>query len=326
MPSVISAITLRLCGIEFILTSRTNQAHPNESGWGLTTHEYDRAYSTFIASYTLSRLLRTNSDSLSPDVVSTCQLALSESRSWLLSTRNGDGGWGSVNGAPSNVAATSMVLLALFIQGEDPRQHCNSYEYLMSRVRDGLWDMECELVVTQEGYELNQEWLSSVFCFRALIFFAEMGIAPLSTLHGSYKALLTLIEDDGAVRLIRGNQTSLAWPIPYMLEAIDKFNVFIRSNKRDCQAFLDQSVAETVRHKIESVKELMRNQFPYPISHQFAAFERELDYHRKVELMLQVEEVMLKYAAIVGLSAYLSVREQHQDINELLGNRFGAVR
>jgi len=45
-------------------------------------------------------------------------------------------------------------------------------------------------VVTQEGYELNQEWFTSIFCFRAMIFFAEMGVASIAELDVIYRELL----------------------------------------------------------------------------------------------------------------------------------------
>jgi hypothetical protein len=62
--------------------------------------------------------------------------------------------------------------------------------------------------------------------------------------------------------------------------------------------------------------------FPYPVSQVFFSYQHELDYHRRFQLILQLYEVAIKYATIVGISGYLLGREQDGAINALLRENF----
>src|ERR1017187_1297039 len=160
-------------GVDFILLARNNEgSSQNEAGWGLTSFEEDRVYSTWIASYCLQRLLANQNEQFPPALMSRARAALKESKEWLLQAMNMDDSWAPTTGATPHITSTTVALLTLFMQGEDPRRFANSYTFLKTGLRSGLWRGEDEIVVTREGYELTQQWFTSALAFRAMIFFA----------------------------------------------------------------------------------------------------------------------------------------------------------
>lgn len=309
-------------GLRFILAARRNEGNRDEGGWGLTTFEPDRVYSTWIASYCCNRLVHTFGSSLPRALVEEIGRAVEEAREWIQVTRNSDGGWGALSGEASTMTSTAVALLTLFIQGANPQDYTGSYEFLRRGLRDNAWEMEREVVITREGYELTQEWFTSALCFRAMIFFAEMGVCPLQEIHAISKELMRLVEPDGKVRPARGASAEMVWTIPFMVEALDKFRNFIKSKKREYIGFLEVEQQRVAESKRSAIERLLHDQFPYPISQVFFQYEHEMDYHRKFQLMLQLYEVTIKYAAIVCLSGYLVGREADVTLNAFLQDKF----
>jgi hypothetical protein len=305
-------------GVHFILRARNNEGSSREDAWGLTAYEEDRVYSTWIASYCLHRLLRKNPELLSEQLATEVNGALEQSRMWMLKVMNLDGSWSPTSGVAHHHTSTAVALLTLFIQGEDPANFLSSYAFLKGGIHHGLWSPEDEIVVTQEGYELPQQWFTSALTFRAMIFFAEMGIATIEEIDGVFTKLVDLIEIDGCVTLTLGSSANLIWTIPYMIDALKKYHGFILSKQREYGRFLEHKSEQRIRAKREQLDSRLRTQFPYPVSAAFSAFQHELDYHRKFQLMLQMYEVTIKYAALVGLSGYLLAKERNDPINELL--------
>jgi len=309
-------------GISFLLRTRTNEESEKEAAWGLTALEQDRVYSTWIASYCLSRLLRSSFDEIPPTIVDQMNIALMESKSWLLQARHADGSWGPTREAPAHFTSTSVALLTLFMQGEDPVDFKSSYDFLRSGIRDGLWEPEDEIVVTIEGYELPQQWFTSAICFRAMIFFAELGVASIDELDTVFRRLMELIQADGGVRITPQSSADLVWTIPYMLDALDKYRRFAQSKQREYQGFLERKQERLTLARKKVIEEKLQQQFPYPISQVFFSYQHELDHHRKFQLTLQLYEVAIKYSAIVGLSGYLLSKENLEDIAALIKNSF----
>lgn len=83
-------------GVDFLLTARKNEGGIDKGGWGLTTFEPDRIYSTWIASNCLNRILNTKVDWLSKEKRNEILEALDESHKWIAGSKNADGGWGSL--------------------------------------------------------------------------------------------------------------------------------------------------------------------------------------------------------------------------------------
>lgn len=309
-------------GIDFLLRTRINEGSEKENAWGLTALEQDRVYSTWIASYCLSRLLRSFFDNIPSGVIDRMNLALKESKSWLLQARHADGSWGPTRESPAHFTSTAVALLTLFMQGEDPVDFKSSYEFLRSGIHDGLWEPEDEIVVTIEGYELPQQWFTSAICFRAMIFFAELGVASIDELDTIFRRLMELIQADGGVRITPQSSVDLVWTIPYMLDALDKYRLFAQSKQKEYQAFLERKQERLTQARKKVIEEKLQQQFPYPISQVFFSYQHELDHHRKFHLTLQLYEVAIKYSAIVGLSGYLLSKEQHDDIAALVKSSF----
>lgn len=308
-------------GLEFVLAARQNEGEQQEAGWGLTTYEQDRVYSTWIASYCCSRILTTCHGSIPESLATALANAVLEAKDWLLSVRNPDGGWGPTAGEHTKLTSTAAALLTLFMQGENPILFTDAYELLRSKLQDGLWELEREIVVTREGYELPQEWFTSAMCFRVLIFFGEMGVAPIDEVYRIYRSLLTLIEGDGSVRPARGASCDLIWAIPYMVEVLDKFNAFITSKRSEFSAFLEVQHRRAIQKKRDDIDHLVYQRFPYPVSQVFFEYQHELDFHRKFQLVQQLYEISVKYACIVCLSGYLAARESLPKVNEFIESR-----
>lgn len=305
-------------GIDFILRARANEGSEKEDGWGLTTFESDRVYSTWIASYCLSRLVRTNGGQMPPSILDEIRIALSESKEWILRAQNPDGSWGAAPGSAPHYSSTAAALLTAFLQGDNPVNFRRSYEFLLSGLRNGLWNPENEIVVTKEGYELTQQWFTSALCFRVMVFFAELGVASIDELDQIFRRLLDLICQDGGVALAPEATADMVWTIPFMLDALGKYKAFVASKPREFRAFLERKQESVIQSKRRSMEEKLQRQFPYPISHAFFTYQHELDYHRKFQLGLQLYEVGIKYAAVVGLSGYLLARERNDHVNSFL--------
>ena len=312
--------------MEFILQARRNEGDENEDGWGLTTFEPDRVYSTWVASYALGRLLpQFCRESDSEGDLYLCQqmrTALSEAKSWLLQNKNTDGGWGAMKNEPSKYTSTAVALLTLFMQGEDPKEFDDSCDFLRSGQEDNLWELGREVVITREGYELPQEWFTSAFCLRAFIFFAEMNVVSLEEIDNVHTNFVDLIDANGDVRPSRAASPDLVWTIPYMLEALDKYNEFLKSKRSPYGKFLQKKAREAGERKKAEVKHLLYQQYPYPISQVFSQYEHEIDFHRRFQLTLQVYEVAIKYVAIVCLAGSIAARETLAEVQELLQEGF----
>ena len=258
----------------------------------------------------------------SAPLVADVETALALAKTWLLSAMTAEGGWPATRGTPPQVTSTAVALLTLFMQGEDPNQFKSSRNYLLSAVGSGLWPPENEIVVTQEGYELTQEWFTSPLAFRALIFYAELGLVELHDIDAIFLRLIELIHADGAVSVGLHASRDFAWTIPFMLDAVTKYERFIQSKGKLYAAFLEKQFEHRVRAKRKEMEGLLTSSFPYPVSRAFSDFQHELDHHRKFQLMVQLYDITMRYAALVGLSGYLLAKEQSQQINALLGASF----
>lgn len=309
-------------GIEFILNARENEGSDNEAGWGLTSFEPDRIYSTWIASYCISRLLRRGQISDSVPLGGKMLSALREAREWIISAMHEDGSWSATRDSSPSHTSTAVALLTLFIQGDNPVEFRHSCKFLLSGLEQGLWHAEDEIVITREGYELPQQWFTSTLCFRAMIFFAELGVLPLSQLNHIYECLLTLVGEDGNVSVSPRGPKDMIWPIPYMLDALTKYKLFIRSKPEGHQHFLEKKYEEQLHVKKRDMQHRLETNFPYPVSQLFFTYQHELDFHRKFQLTLQLYEVAIKYACIVVLSGYLLNRDQSETVTTHLIRRF----
>jgi hypothetical protein len=303
-------------GIKFLLESRSNEKEGK--AWGLTISEKPRIYPTYYASYCLGTLLRSGLDKYPESLLSEMNIALSEAKTWLLKNKNPDGGWGSSPLEKSTHTSTAQTLFTLFIQSEDPKNFEDSYNFLKKGLTGHLWTMEREIVITQEGYELTQEWFTSLYCFRALIFFAEMDIAGLEETDAIFNQLMELILPNGNVKPSREASGDLVWTIPYMLDLLDKYKKFILGKKNDYSVFLKKKQEQEIEQKKNNISEYLHNKFPYPISYMFSQYERELDYTRKFQLLIQLYEVIIKYSTIVCLSGHISAKEENDAVKDAL--------
>lgn len=305
-------------GIEFLLSARGDTEQENEEGWGLTTFETNRILSTWMASYSLSRLTRDQSLVTDVSALENITGALAKARQWLLDVRRPDGSWGpSRNETPSHTS-TAAALLTLFLQGENPVHFRSSCEYLRRGARKGFWSPETDIVVTREGYELNQQWFTTTYCFRAMVFFAELEVASIPELDAACRQLLNLIAQDGGVAIMPGGPADMVWPIPLMIEALSKYKDFVLQHPRQFRAFIESKQEGILKAKKLVMEERLLHLFPFPISQVFFTFQHELDFHRKFRLWLQLCEVSIKYAAIVGLSGYLLARDKSDAVNQQL--------
>jgi hypothetical protein len=107
-----------------------------------------------------------------------------------------------------------------------------------------------------------------------------------------------------------------------MIDALETYKLFIATHDKQYRRFLEKQMERRVQAKRQEMDELLKSQFPYPVSNAFSAFEHELDYHRKFQLMLQVFEIIVKYSALVGLAGYLLAKEQSNTINTFLSTNF----
>jgi hypothetical protein len=310
-------------GVIFILRARNNEGLSEmENGWGLTSFEQDRVYSTWIASYSLQRFLATQAGRPPDSLVCEIEAAIAESQHWLLQSMTPEGSWPPTSGASPRITSTAVALLTLFMQGEDPGRFTNSCDYLKHSRKAGLWPAEDEIVVTREGYELTQEWFTSALAFRALIFFAELGLSTIEEVDTLFSHLVELIHDDGAVSVNPNASPDLVWTIPYMVDALEKYRLFISSKSKEYAHFLEKQSERRARARRKEMDDLLGSHFPYPVSNAFSAFQHELDYHRKFQLMLQLYEISIKYATLVGLSGYLLAKEQCEAINKFVASGF----
>jgi Prenyltransferase and squalene oxidase repeat len=309
-------------GIRFVLRNRVNVGSQNEAGWGLTPFEEDRVYSTWIASYALQRIVARYGEHLEPALIGEIEIALGEAKEWLRSVMSADGGWPATRGAPAQVTSTAVALMTLFMQGEDPNAFTASRDFLLAALHGGLWHPENEIVVTQEGYELTQEWFTAPLALRALIFFAELDLVELRDIDGIFLHLLDLVHPDGSVSAAPGASANFTWTIPYMLDAITKYEQFIQAKAKPYGAFLEKQLEHRARTKRKEMDALLTMSFPCPVSNTFSDFQYELDYHRKFQLLMQVYEITVRYAALVGLSGFLLAKEQNERIHHFLEAEF----
>src|SRR5579862_2604380 len=311
-----------LKGAEFILKARTNEVGGMEDGWGLTSFEPDRVYSTHIASYCIMRLLNKDELAFSDQIIAKMRIALDGAKQWLLTIQNKDGGWPPTKNQASTCTSTALALLTLFLQGADPQNFKSALEFLRRNSASGLWPKECEVVITREGYELAQEWFTAVFCLRAYVFFAEMDMVSFEEIDEVFQALLSLIEDDGTVRAEKGGAPNLIWAMPFLLEVLGKYKNLILCRRDQFNNFLERKILKEIEEKKNTIAELLHRRFPYPISYAFFQYEHEMDFHRKFQLIIQLYEVIIKYAAIVSLSGYLSEDGKNQSLNQFLLSDF----
>ncbi|MBS1511064.1 MAG: terpene cyclase/mutase family protein [Bacteroidetes bacterium] len=310
-----------LKGVEFILKARLNTGGIDKGGWGLTTFEPDRIYSTGIAVNCLTQILTSHEEWFQIEEKNKILNAINEAHNWILNSKNQDGGWGSGGDNNSTLVSSSIALISLFSQGEDPKLYKDSFEFLAKHSTRNLWELEREIVITQEGYELTQEWFTSVYCFRAYIFFAEFGLCSLDRLHSTFVSLLSLI-DNGKVKPTTEGTLDLIWPIPLMIECLDKFKSFVSSKKKEYDDFLYQKELEEKKRKKIEMEGYLKNLFPYPISQAYFSFMHEIDNHRRFQYLLQLNEVILKYAAVVSLSSVIASNEKLPALKNAIEGKF----
>ena len=298
-------------GVEFILRARTNITNKDKGGWGLTAYEPDRIYSTWIASNCLRRLLTHHKDWFDVETTEKMQIAIKESHDWILQSKNTDNGWGPLDDDETCLTSSAISLISIFSQGEDPRKHTNTFELIKKNAQGHIWQAESEIVVTQEGYELTQEWFTSIYCFRAYIFFAELGICSIEDIHNTYLALVDLIEE-GKVKMGKQDTSNIIWTIPLMIEGLDKFRLFVLNNKKHYDDFLARKAVEEKKRRMKQMEDNLKNHFPYPISQVYFSFTHEIDYHRKFQYLIQLFEVILKYTTITCLSSILAANEHNE--------------
>ncbi len=309
-----------LKGVSFLLNTKVNLTEEDKGGWGLTNYEPDRIYSTWIAANCLTKLssqLKNLFDSKQLDDIYT---VIRESQKWLVSSKNADGGWGSLGDETSTLTSTAITLISIFSNGEDPANYRESFSFIKERALDNLWELEREIVITQEGYELTQEWFTSVYCFRAYIFFAELGICSLQELHSTYLSLVKLIQN-GKVKPTNEGSLDLIWTIPFMIEALDKFHHFTIIKRKEYDDFLYQKDIEEKKQKKNEMEGYLKNLFPFPISQVYFSFSHELDHHRRFQYLVQLYEVIIKFTAIVSLSSIIAANEKIPQLEALVKNR-----
>lgn len=311
-----------LRGVDFILRARQNiDISTDKGGWGFTNYEPDRIYSTWIAINCLSKILNSHQEWFDLEIKNEIHTAISEAQNWILKSKNESGGWGPNGDENTTLVSSAIALIGLFSHGHDPTNHKDTFEYLLLHSTKNTWELEREIVITQEGYELTQEWFTSVYCFRAYIFYAELGICSLDRIHSAYLALLILI-DNGKVRPANEASNDLIWPIPLMIETLDKFRLFVGSNKKEYDDFLYQKEIEEKKQKKNEMENLLKTSFPYPISQVYFSFVHEIDFHRRFQYLLQLNEVIIKYVAFVSLSDSIASNEKLPQLKLAIENKF----
>ena len=306
-------------GLEFLLRARVNTSGLDEDGWGLTSFESDRVYSTWIAAKCLRQF---RGIALGKPFEAEIDLALAESFAWIQSTVRADGSWGPSCGGGTKSASTAVALLALFEAGDDPVKYKASCTYILAEAQDRRWAPESELIVTQEGYELEQTWFTSALCFMALIEFAKHGVATVRQLHETFEAFSSLILPSGQVVLSDESTLEMIWPIPYFIFALRRYKNFLGDKGQSVAAFLSVRQREIIQQRKLEMSEILQERFPYPISHGFFVYQHELDHHRRFDLMLQLYEVCIKFSAIVGLSGFLLQRETDPSVVHFVERNF----
>ncbi len=311
-----------LKGIAFIIKARKNTiAEYEKGGWGLTTYEPDRIYSTWVASHCLKCILRERKEWLSEKEQEEIYTVLNEANAWVIQAKSKNNAWAPLGDDNATCTSSAIALISLFSNGEDPSNYKDSFAYLASQEVNGLWHLEREIVITQEGYELTQEWFTSIYCFQAYIYFAEFGVCSYEKLYSTYLGLLTLISD-GKVKPAHQTSLDLIWTIPFMIESLDKFRSFILSNKKEVEIFLYKKSKEEKKKKKDEIELLLKNYFPYPISQVYFSYSHEIDYHRRFQYLVQMYEVLLKYTSIVCLSTSLASGEKIDKLESIVTNRF----
>lgn len=308
-------------GVRFLITARKNSSGADNGGWGLTNFEPDRVYSTWIAANCLKRISNQYEQRIDKELLNEIYTAIDESHSWIVSSRNADGGWSPLENDISTLTSSAIALISIFSQGVNPQEYIDSFNFINKTANGFLWELEREIVVTQEGYELTQEWFTSVYCFRAFIFFAELGICSLAQLHSTYTELISLIEH-GKVRPTKEGSLDLIWTIPFMIESLDKFNHFVTLKRKEYDDFLYQKEIEEKKEKKNEMERVLKNLFPFPISQVYFSFSHELDYHRRFQYLIQLYEVLIKFTTVVGLSASIASNEKIPQLQAIIESRF----
>ena len=106
-----------------------------------------------------------------------------------------------------------------------------------------------------------------------------------------------------------------------MLDAIGKYMTFLRSKHKEYSRHLERRHELLIQSRKAAMEERLYRHFPYPLSHVFFSFQHEMDHHRRFQSLLQVYEVAIKYAAIVGLAGWLSTKEVTPAVADLLQTR-----
>jgi hypothetical protein len=316
-PSVHCASIRR--GLQFLIHARINTDGINEDGWGLTSFERDRVYSTWIASRCLRRYRALDTYEALHEQI---DVALAESQRWVISTMLPNGSWGVSAGAGTNGASTSVALLTLFEGGVKVSDYKCSCEYLLDQRKGNLWDAESEIIVTQEGYELEQTWFTSALCFLTLVHFSKHGMVTIRQIHEAFEAFSSLVRSNGQVVISPDSKADMVWPIPYAIMALREYRAFLNDRGQLISAFLSDRQSELILARKREMSSILQDRFPYPISHGFFVYQHELDYHRRFGLLLQLYEVSIKFAAIVGLSGFLAQKETEPSIVRLLEHGF----
>ncbi|MDR3696135.1 terpene cyclase/mutase family protein [Mucilaginibacter sp.] len=308
-------------GVDFILNARVNIVGEDKGGWGLTSFEPDRIYSSWIAANCLKRLLTNFENFFSESKKKEIYKAINESQSWIINAKLENGSWSPLGDECSTITSSAIALISIFSHGEDPRNYRSSFEYIKSEEINNLWLLDREVVITQEGYELTQEWFTSIYCFRAYIFFAELEICSIEKLHLTYLSLSSLLEN-GKVKPSLEASDDIIWTIPLLLEGIGKFKNFITTHKRAYDDYLHQKEIHEKKKKKREMEELLKSSFPYPISQVYAAFSQEIDYHRRFQFLIQLYEVIIKYTSIIALSTIIALNEEMPLLKVGIENKF----
>ena len=147
-------------------------------------------------------------------------------------------------------------------------------------------------------------------------------MVSVDRLHHVFGLLQQLIDSEGSVRISHDGRADIVWTIPYMLEVADKYKLFVMSKEQEYTAFLERKKRASIAAKRQIIQTRLHDEFPYPISHVFSSYQHELDFHRRFQLMLQLSEVAIKYAAIVGLAGYLYEKERDEHLTKFLSGGF----
>jgi hypothetical protein len=310
-----------VAGVAFLMGARTNERGENQPGWGLTAYEPDRIYSTWIAT-TLVQLREARADWFGANEQAAIDAALMEVRQWLETTGRADGSWRGSGVTSLNRTNTALALLTLFALGVDPAEYAPSWAYLRSGLKGTHWNPERDLVITREGYEITQEWFTTAFCFEVLIRFVEAGVAKIGEAADIYAGLSQLIREDGRVTRLPGTSADFVWTIPFMLRAQAQYANLVRARENDFERHWQRRAQEEMLARKTKIHQVLRHEFPYPISRVFFAYQHELDHHRRFHLLMQAYEATIKYAATVGLAGYVFAKEGVDPVQALIEERF----